>query len=91
MERTGQLQQLDGPPVTVEAVGSREHRGFEGSCGPGDEGLILGAPCRRGTDPHGHTRFAIVLACEKPLPDAVTRVVRDADASAMAGEGVGHD
>jgi hypothetical protein len=31
------------------------------------------------------------LACETPLPEAATRVGLDADGSAMAGEGVGHD
>jgi hypothetical protein len=78
-------------PVPVEAVGGQEHRGFEGSGQPGDEGLILGAPGRQGTDPHGHQRVAAVLEGEKRLPAAVMRVVREADASAMAGEEVPHD
>jgi hypothetical protein len=91
MKRTGQLQQRDRHPVTVVAVDGQEHQGFRVSCAPGDEGLILGAPYRHGTDPHGHQPFAAVLAGEKPLLESVTTVVRAADESAMAGEGVGHD
>jgi hypothetical protein len=79
----------DEHPVPVDAVGGQEHRGFEGSGHPGHEGLLLGTPCSQGTDPHGHQRPTAVLACEKPFA-AVMRVVRDADASVMAGEGVGH-
>jgi hypothetical protein len=81
----------DEHPGTVEAVGGRANRGFDVSCEPGDEGLLLGAPGRQGTDPHGHTRVAAISEGEKRLPDAGTRVVREANASAMAGEGVPHD
>jgi hypothetical protein len=77
-------------PVPVEAVGSQEILVCDVDCQPGDEGLILGGPCRQGTEPSGHKPFAAVLAGEQPRPEAVTRVVRDADASVMAGEGVGH-
>jgi hypothetical protein len=77
-------------PPSVDAVGGQKPLVFEGSCEPGDEGLILGAPGRQGTDPHGHRRLAAVLAGQKPLPAAGTRGVRDADASATAGEGAGH-
>jgi hypothetical protein len=81
----------DGHPLTVDAIGGAEHRLCEGSCQPGDEGLLLGAPGRQGTDPHGHQRLAAALAGEKPLPATGTIVVRDADASAMAGEEVPRD
>jgi hypothetical protein len=81
----------DAHPGTVEAVGCQEHRGFEGSCQPGDAGLLLGAPGRQGADPHGHQRVAAVLAGEKPLHEAAMRVVCEADAPAMASEGVPHD
>ena len=81
----------DDHPGTVEAVNGQARRGFEGSRQAGDEGLILGAPCRQGADPHGHRCVAAVLAAEKPLPAAGTRVVCDADASVMAGEGVPRD
>jgi hypothetical protein len=81
----------DGHDLTVEAIHDPEKRVLAVSSQPGDEGLLLGAPGRPGADPHGHTRVAAVLAGEKPPPAAVTRVVRDADASAMAGEGVPHD
>jgi hypothetical protein len=64
---------------------------LEVHCSPGDVGLIIGAPCRPWPDPHGHQRVAAVLAGETPLPEAGTRVGLDADESAMAGEGVGHD
>jgi hypothetical protein len=80
----------DEHPVPADAVGSQEHRGFEGSCEPGDEGLSLGEPGRQGTDLHGHQRLTAVLAGEQPLPAAGTIVLRAADASAMTGEGVGH-
>jgi hypothetical protein len=80
----------DGHPFTVDAIRGPEHLLCEVSCEPGDEGLLLGTPGRQGTDPHGHTRLA-VLASEKPFPDAATRGMRQADASAMAGEGVGYD
>jgi hypothetical protein len=81
----------DEHPGTVEAVGGQKHPGFEVACEPGDEGLLLGAPGRQGADPHGHRRLAAVLAGEKPLYEAAMRVVRETDASAMAGEGAGHD
>jgi hypothetical protein len=80
----------DEHPVPVDAVGGQEGRGFDGSCKPGDEGLISRAPGRQGIDPHGHQRFAAVLAGVNPLQAAVTRVVPDADESAMASEGGGH-
>jgi hypothetical protein len=78
-------------PMLIEVVGGQVHPGFEGSCEPGDEGLILRAPDRQGTDPHGHQWFAAVLEVEKPLHEAAMRVVREADESAMAGEGGPHD
>jgi hypothetical protein len=78
-------------PVPVEAVGGQKPLVFEGSCEPGDEGQIPGAPCRQRTNPHRTKRFPAVSEGEKPLPAAGTRVVCEADASAMAGEGVGHD
>jgi hypothetical protein len=81
----------DEHPVSVEAVGDQKPRVFKGSCQPGDEGLMLGAPGRQGTDSHGHQRLTPILACEKPLPAAGTRVVRAADESARAGAGAGHD
>jgi hypothetical protein len=81
----------DNHPLNVEAVGGQEHLVFQGSCAPGDEGLISGAPGRPWTEPHGHTRFAAVLDVEKPHQEAVTRGVHEADESAMTGEGVGHD
>jgi hypothetical protein len=83
---------IDGAkPQSVDAVGGQKPLVFDVACEPGDEGLILGTPCRQGADSHGHQRVAAVLAAEKPLPAAVTRVVLEVDASAMAGEGVGHD
>ena len=72
-------------PVPVEAVGRQETLVCEVDCEPCDEGLILGAPCRQGTEPSGHKPFAAVLAGEQPRQDAVTRVVLAADDSAMAG------
>jgi hypothetical protein len=81
----------DEHPVPAEAVAGQGSRGFEGSGEPRDEGMSLGAPGRQGTDPHRTKRFAAVLEGEKPPKDAATRVVRDADASAIAGEGVPHD
>ena len=81
----------DGHPLTVDAIGGAEHRLCEGSCQPGDEGLLLGAPGREGTDPHGTMRVAAVSEGEKRLLDAGTRVVREADESAMAGKGAPHD
>jgi hypothetical protein len=78
-----------GHPLSVEAAGGEEHLVFEVDGEPDDEGLILAWPCHQGTAPHGHTRLTAVLACEKPFA-AVMRVVRDADESAMAGEGGGH-
>ena len=80
----------DGHPLTVDAIGGAEHLLCEVSSQPGDEGLLLGAPCREGTDPHVHTRLAAVLECEKRLPAAIMRVVPEADASVMAGEGADH-
>jgi hypothetical protein len=101
MERIERLRKLaegngraviDGAnPQSVDAVGGQKPLVFAVSCEPGDEGLILGAPGRQGADPHGHQRFAAVLAAEKPRPAAVTGVVCEGDASAMAGEGVPHD
>jgi hypothetical protein len=100
MERTGQLQKLvehtcravldEDHLGTVETVGGQKPLVFEGSSQPGDEGLTVGAPGWQGTDPHGHTRFAAASAGEKPFA-AVMSVVHEADASARAGEGVGHD
>jgi hypothetical protein len=90
VEDHGQAVIADGHPLTVDAIGGAEHLLFEVSCEPGNEGLIIGAPWRQGTDPHGHQRFAAVLAGVNPLQAAVTRVVHDAYESAMAGEGVGH-
>jgi hypothetical protein len=100
MERTGQLQKrventcreiLDEDHlVTVEAVGGQEPLVFEGSCKPGDKGLISGAPCRQRTDPHGHQRLADVLEGEKPFPEGWTIMVHEADESAMASTGGGH-
>jgi hypothetical protein len=91
LEDTCQEVLDDEHPVSVEAVGGQEPLVFEGSSQPGDEGLLLGTPGRQGTDPHGHTCFAAVLAGEKPLPAAVTRVVRAGDEAVLVGEGVGHD
>jgi len=98
MQRTARLHRVmddhgrpvldDAHPTTAEAVGGQEPRGFESSHAPGDEGLLLVAPCRPWTDPHGHQPFTAALAGEKPLLESVTTVVRVADASAMAGEGV---
>jgi hypothetical protein len=83
---------IDGAhPRSVEAVGGLKDLGFEICCEPRDKGLIIGAPGRQGTDPHSHTRSAAVWAGEKPLPAAGTIVVRAAEESAMAGEGVAHD
>jgi hypothetical protein len=83
---------IDGAhPLPVEAVGGQEHRGFEDSCERGDEGLTIRAPGRQGADPHGHQCLAAVLEVEKSLHEAAVRVMREADASAMAGEGVPHD
>jgi hypothetical protein len=100
MERIAKLHQpvedncqaviADRHPLTVEAIHSTEKRLLVVPSHPGHEGLLLGTPCQQWTDPHGHTRFAAVLEGEKPFPEAGTRVMRDADASAMAGEGVGH-
>jgi hypothetical protein len=80
-----------GHPFTVDVIRGPEHLLFEvasESCG---EGLSLGAPCRQGTGSHGHTCFAAVLAGEKSLLAAGTIVMRVADESAMAGEGMPHD
>jgi hypothetical protein len=90
VEDHGQAVIADGHPFTVDAIHGAEKRLLAASSHPGDEGLILGAPCRQRTDPHGHQRLADVLAGEKPCPEAVTRVVCEVDASAMAGEGMGH-
>jgi hypothetical protein len=81
----------DGHDLTVEAIHAPEKHLLEVSSHLCDEGLLLGAPGRPGADPHGHQCVAAVLAAEKPLPAAGTRVVREADESAMAGEGVPHD
>jgi hypothetical protein len=89
-EDHGQAVIADGHPLTVEAIHSTEKRLLMVPSHPGHEGLLLGTPCSQGTDPHGHRRFATVLAGEKPLPAAVMKMVRAADASAMTGEGVGH-
>jgi hypothetical protein len=80
-----------GHDLTVEAIHGPERRGLAVSSQPRDEGLLLGAPGRQGADPHGHQRLAAVLEIEKPFPAAVTRGMRRADESAMAGEGVPHD
>jgi hypothetical protein len=77
-------------PVPVEVVGSQETLVFEVDCQPGDEGLILGGPCRQGTEPSGHKPFAAVLEGEQPHQEAVTRVGLAADESAMASMGGGH-
>jgi hypothetical protein len=90
VEDHGQAVIADGHPSTVEALHGAEKRLLAVSSHPGNEGLLLGTPGRQGTDPHGHQRLAAVLAGEKPCPEAVTRVVCEVDASAMAGEGVGH-
>jgi hypothetical protein len=100
MERMARLHQLvedhgqaviaDRHPLTVHAIGGAEHLLFEVSSQPGHEGLMLGAPGRQGTDPHGHQRLATVLEGEKPFPEAGTIVVHEAHESAMAGEGGGH-
>jgi hypothetical protein len=90
LEDTCQEVLDDEHPVSVEAVGGQENRAFEGSSQPGDEGLSIGGPGRQGTDLRGHQRLAAVLAGEKPLPAAVTTVVREADESAITGEEVGH-
>jgi hypothetical protein len=90
VEDHGQAVIADGHPFTVEAIHGAEKRLLAVSSHPGDEGLILGTLCRQGTDLHGHTRFAAALAGEKPLPAAGTRVVRDADESAMASTGGEH-
>jgi hypothetical protein len=78
-------------PMPVEAVGSQEILVCEVDCQPGDEGLIIGGPCRQGTEPYGHKPFAAVLEGEKPHQEAGTRVVLAADESAMVGAGVPHD
>ena len=70
----------DAHPVPVEAVGGPEHRVFEGSCEPSEEGLSIGAPGKRWTDPQDDTGVA-----------AVTRTVLAADEGTMAGTGVPHD
>ena len=80
----------DEHPGTVEAVAGQKPLIFEDSCERGNEGLMLGTPGRQGTGPHGHQCVAAVLAGEKPLHEAAMRVMREADASAMAGEGVPH-
>ena len=80
----------DDHPLSVDAVGGSEHIVCEVHCRPEDVGLILWAPGRPWPAPHGHMRVAAGLGWEKPLPAAVTGVVLGADASAMAGEGVGH-
>jgi hypothetical protein len=82
-EGNGRAVVVDDHPLSLEAIGGQETLGFEVSCEPG-------VPGRLGIDPHRHTRVAAVLTGEKPLPAAVTRVVREADEPAMAGEGVGH-
>jgi hypothetical protein len=80
-----------GHPLSVEAAGGQEHLVFEVDGEPSDEGLILGGPCRQGTEPYGHKPFAAVLEGEQPRQAAVTRVVLAACESAMAGAGVPHD
>ena len=89
-EDNGQAVIADGQPLTVEALHGAEKRLPVISSQPGHEGLLLGTPGRQGTDLHGHQRLTAVSVSETPLPAAGTIVVRDADASAMAGEGVGH-
>ncbi len=79
-----------GHPLSVEAVGGQEKLVFEVDCEPSDEGLIIGAPCRPWTAPHGHQRVAAVWTCEQPHQEPVTRVVLAADESAKAGKGVRH-
>jgi hypothetical protein len=80
-----------GHDLTVEAIHGPERRVLAVSSHPGDEGLILGAPGRQGTDPHGHQRVVAVLAGEKPLHAAGTRVVHEVNGSVMADEVVPHD
>ena len=91
VENHGQAVIDDGPPFTVEAIHGAETRVLAVSYEPDDESLLLGAPGRQWTDPHGLMRLAAVLEVEKRLLAAVTRAVPEADASAMAGEGVEHD
>jgi hypothetical protein len=90
LEDTCQEVLDDDHPVPVDAVGNQENRVFDVSCEPEDESLILGAPCRQGTGPRDHQHSVAVLEGETPLPAAVTRVVREAEESAITGEGVGH-
>ena len=90
VECHGQQVIDDDHPRSVHAVGGQEHRVVAGPGRPADVRLRLGAPCRQRREPHGHTRVAAVVACEKPSQTAGTRGVLAADASALAGEGMGH-
>jgi hypothetical protein len=80
----------DGHQRDVSTVVAKEHVVIEVYRQAGDEGLIISAPCRPWTDPHGHQRFAAVMAWEQPRQEAVTKIVLEADGSAMAREEVGH-
>ena len=91
VEDHGQAVIDDGHPCTVDASHGAEKRVRAVSSQAGDEGLLLGAPCRQGGDPHGHQWFAAVLEVEKPLHEAAMRVGPEADASAIAGERAPHD
>ena len=91
IEDSRQAVIADGHPLTVEALHGTEKRLLVVPSHPGHDGLLLGMPCSQGTDPHGHQRLTAVSVGENPLPAAGTIVVRTANESAMAGEGVGHD
>jgi hypothetical protein len=91
VEDHGQAVIDDGHPFTVDASHGAEKRVRAVSSLPGDEGLLLGAPGRQGTDPHGRQRLAAILEVETPLHEAAMRVMREADEAVMVGEGVGHD
>ena len=80
-----------GHDLTVEAIHGPERRVLAVSSHPVDEGLIIRAPGRQGADPHGHQRVVAVLAGEKPLHAAGTRVVHEVNGSVIADEVVPHD
>ena len=70
------------PWLSVEAVGGPENLVLEVDYEPGHEDLIIGAPGRPWTDPHGHMGVAVSWRSEAP-PRTVTRV-------GLAADEVGH-
>ena len=56
---------------------------------PGQKAWV-GVPSRQWTDPHGQKRFANVMEMDKPLSEAISRLVLEAYENALASEEVDH-